>query len=512
MPWAKMRNLLQSRWVLVTFFVLAFVFTRGSRLNSDIVNPDGVNWHYRSQQFVVALKTKNFGNTFQHYHPGVTLMWVTGIPIELYKQVTGQNVYTEDNFSQFDLVAKGSLVFVQLVLTLYILSLLAGFIGFYRGLLVTVLFTFEPFFIGNSRLYHLDVLLALLSFISLLLMYKGLKFKAIKFVVLASFFIAMAVLTKSIGLGLLGFAGCFALFLAIKNKSVGYFKYAFVLSALSISVIFLFFPALWVDPVKYLTFIFSEINRVGFVNGHNQIIFGEYTEDAGIYFYFLVLALKFSPLILAGVIAFLFAKNKSKFSELNVFLIVFYVAYFIVMTIPSKKLDRYMVQMFPFFAYFAVLGFENILVALRAKNYSRFVLSAFFGGGACVFILLPFITTFPYPFLYTSPIFGTPASANKLLAQKSFGVGMYDLKTFIIKTYGAKPKLGFLDPKPMQAIYPNSKIFDIREYGPKSYDLVVLGVNEALSDKVLASPIKLEKTHAIYINGLEYWRIYEKSK
>src|SRR3989344_6213753 len=98
--------LLKRTSVLATVFVLVFFSTRIPRLQNDEINPDAVNWHYRSEQFVVGLKHNLLEKTYQHYHPGVTLMWITGIPIELYKQITGINVYTHENFLNFHFVAK----------------------------------------------------------------------------------------------------------------------------------------------------------------------------------------------------------------------------------------------------------------------------------------------------------------------------------------------------------------------------------------------------------------------
>jgi hypothetical protein len=71
--------------------------------------------------------------------------------------------------------------------------------------------------------------------------------------------------------------------------------------------------------------------------------------------------------------------------------------------------------------------------------------------------------------------------------------------------------LGFIDTKPIDAIYPNSKVFDIRVVGPGSYDYIVLGINESIPEKVTNDKrFTFEKDISIYINDLEYWRIYAK--
>ena len=79
--------------------------------------------------------------------------------------------------------------------------------------------------------------------------------------------------------------------------------------------------------------------------------------------------------------------------------------------------------------------------------------------------------------------------------------------------YGGEPKLGFYDLPPMKSIWPNSKIFDVRTYGPSNYDLLILAINEEMPEKVLENKqYVFEKDYSLWINGLEYWRIYVKKE
>ena len=182
------------------------------------------------------------------------------------------------------------------------------------------------------------------------------------------------------------------------------------------------------------------------------------------------------------------------------FLALFYLGYFLVMTYPSKKIDRYMIPVFPLAALFAVTGFERI----KGRFKHILVLSA------SAYLVFANMKYHPYQFTYTSPIFGSPESANRLIAEKPFGIGIPLLKTFILENYGYYPDIGFIDTKPMRSIYMNSRIFDIRVNGTSDYDLLILGVNEELPEKVINSKVMFIKDSSIYINGLEYWRIYVK--
>ena len=157
--------------IVLLLFSCVFLLTRVPRLQNDIVNPDGVNWHYRPQMFMNGLKYNNLELTYQHYHPGVTVMWITAPAIELFRQFPGNDSYNMYNFIGFDFVAKYALVIAQLVVSLLIIYFLTKILNFQKALLIVSLFTFEPFFLGNSRLYHLDVLLTLLIFLTLVLYY-----------------------------------------------------------------------------------------------------------------------------------------------------------------------------------------------------------------------------------------------------------------------------------------------------------------------------------------------------
>ncbi|MDO8261005.1 MAG: hypothetical protein Q7T50_05940 [Candidatus Magasanikbacteria bacterium] len=349
--------------LLVVLYVFLFLLTRLPLLNYDTVNPDAVNWHTRSEQFVVGLKAGDWLKTYQHYHPGVTLMWIMGPVVEILKHTSSDlKIYTSANYLFFDFASKISLVVVQLVLSLVLLFVLSKILSFKKALLVVSLFTFEPFFVGNSRLLHLDVLMTLFLFNGLAYAFwAGKEFKWWK-AALSGAFLALAFLTKSVAIGGLVFV---LLYVICKRfpKSLVIILGTFVLTT------FALFPALWVRPAYVLTEIFSEGERVGIRKGHEQIVFGDYTTNAGFEFYPLVLLLKVSPVTIIGVLLFVFfairsfsGKNFKRPKEISfeLFLAIFSLGYLLVMSFPTKKIDRYIIPMFPFLALMAVDGYERL--------------------------------------------------------------------------------------------------------------------------------------------------------
>src|SRR3989344_9498102 len=200
----------QKFWIII--FLVVFYLTRFPGLYNDSVNPDSVNWHTRSEQFVNGLKYFQFEKTYQHYQPGVTLMWIIGPTVELIKQFyPGHEVYSVQTFPTFHFVSRVVLIHVQLVLTLLIFWLLKKLADWKIAFLSVALFTFEPFFVGNSRELHMDVLLTLLMFPGLLFSFWSLREFSWKRSILAGFFLGLSFLTKSIGVGGFLFAGFFCL-------------------------------------------------------------------------------------------------------------------------------------------------------------------------------------------------------------------------------------------------------------------------------------------------------------
>jgi hypothetical protein len=514
-----MRKTSKKIIIAVSIFCFLFLFTRLPKISTDEINPDGVNWHYRMQQFVVGLKTGQLEKTYQHYHPGVTLMWIAGIPVEIYKQITNITVYDMDNFEHFHLVAKASVIFAQLILSLLAMFLLSKIVGFKKSFLVILLLSLEPFFLGNSRLFHMDVLFTLFMFDALLFAYIALRDANKAATMFTGIFLTLSFLTKSIGIGAFIFVIIYSLKFILMDRRLNFTKsfIAILMSSFLISL-FLLFPALFKGPVYYISEIFKESERIGVRNGHSQIIFGEYTEEAGPGFYPLVFLMKVSPFTLLGiafaVIYFLvdfkkiFQNKRGLTQSFSIYLTLFYLAYLAVMTLPPKKIDRYLLPMYPLFSCTAVIGLYKALD--KFKEYGRYavllIVSAF-----ALFIIVPDTTLFPYYFTYTSPVFGSSEEANRIIAQKPFGIGIFRVRDEIINKYGDHPALGFFDVKPMEAIYPNSKVFDIRVTGPGSYDYIVLGVNEVIPEKISQDKrFNFEKDISIYLNGLEYWRVYAK--
>ena len=480
----------------LVLFLSIFLFSLVIRfyyLGYESINPDAVNWHYRCQQFANGIKYLQFEKTYPHYHPGVTLCYVMAVPTEIYKEITGQ-IYNSNTYLNFNFINSLSLILV----VSFLIALISIQFSIKEGILFSLILNFEPFFFGNSKLIHLDTLLSLFIFLSLIFVKNYLDSKSKKHLIFSAIFLALGFLTKSVAIVFFPviLLGIYLLVDSKKFQNTGIFLLSFVLT------IFILFPALWVAPIQTLTRIFKEADRVGVRTGHSEYFLGEYyddTSDPGLFFYPVDALIKYSPLIIFGIFliklaVFRFIQNKISFKKLvnfEVFLYLIYLVYVAVIFYSDKKVDRYLLVLLPPIFYYLAHSFtkySKVIIVLLVVNFISMVYFS------------------PFQFLYFSPILVNYTNVNNLVGQKSFGMGMYDLREYLKNNYGEK-HLGFYDIKPMETIYPNSKVHDIRETSQSKVDIVILSVNEVMPEKYT----QFTKKESFVIKGIPLYDIYLKN-
>ena len=75
-PW---RNQWFERWIVpIAIFLLAFLPRAIYPVSRSML------WYYRAIRFGDALLARDWAETHQSYHPGVTTMWLSGIGIKLF--------------------------------------------------------------------------------------------------------------------------------------------------------------------------------------------------------------------------------------------------------------------------------------------------------------------------------------------------------------------------------------------------------------------------------------------
>lgn len=547
-----MQLIKNRRLVLLLVFVLVYLTLHIPYLGVNELNPDAVNWHKRSEQFILGLKSGDLRLTYQHYHPGVTLMWVVGVPVEILKQFTSVgHVYTSDNYIVFHTVAKLCLVSVNLLLALLAIYLLARILGFSKAYIVIFILNTEPFFLGNAKVLHMDILFTSLLTLSLITGYVMSKEASKKNIVMCSIFTSLTVLTRSVGVGVYLFNIFLLLYVLFFNKKTikSILSKVIQYNLLTILFFFLLLPALWVSPIEVLDKMFTRSFEIGVEEGHPQIYFGEETEDPGVFFYPITLLMKVSPFLLTGVFFYLMfelvfqyrfrANIKKRVSELltaknisfEIVLVIFFIGYLGVYTLSTKKLDRYMLPLYFPLAYFSTLGYLKVV---RLKPNLGAIYTASLLYLASVFV--PILMFYPYEFLYYSPFFKDAKTANSIIGVKNFGIAHPSVADVLITKYscldkevhlpknfklvsyrdykcnknGGKVNAGIYVSKNLLELYGNQHTKNTRYDGPESYDVYVRSINDNYPKKIKTKNINFELDSSVFIGDVELWRFYVK--
>lgn len=415
--------------ILVFIF---FVLMRLPSLGHDNFNTDVWKWKSRSYNFGSGLFSGRFDQTLQTYHPGVTLMWLGGVGVKVNNymaKINNQSLVADDNIQiifQLDFVQKLLVVLVMGIAISFIFYVLKNVFGLKYALFSAVMLNLEPFYLGLTRVFHLEGLVSTFMLASIIwLYYFFLDRVNRKRLIISGIFAGLAFLTKTSALFLIPFCGLVTLIYVFRNGNVDFKKGAkntilrekiwkllksfgsvfFMWLGVLLLVFFALWPAMWVMPGKVTQTLYSGVADVGVEGDHFQFYFGKFVENPGPSFYFVVLALKSSIYLLVGFIGSLFIRkklpeDKRKFLD---YLLIFVFFYFIQLTIPTKKLDRYILPALVVISLLSSIFFIWIFEKINFKKTWQKIVTL-------VLFLIPAVYTNVYVhpdyFSYFNPMFG----------------------------------------------------------------------------------------------------------
>ena len=396
----KKSNLLNFK-TLGLFLISFYVIIRLPYLGFSNFNTDSFKWKTRIYDFGSGVFNLNLDQTVQKYHPGVTLLWIGTFSVKFF------NFINDNLFSQS--LPDGSIDFVfalNFYQILFIVLAQAGlvFLLFYflaqiydpvKSFLILLVLTLEPFFMGITTTLHLDGLLNLFILNFLVTFYLFLKNNNRLYLSLSAIFMGLALLTKTTALlffpvVIIGFIAKYILFkdtnwlLVLKNT--------LLFSLTSFLVYFIVWPGMWSDPINTLNYVYKGVT-VG-TEDHSQIYFGNLVSDPGPFYYLIVTLIKgtiyiFPALLLVAYIQLNTSYRKYTF---EIFLFLSSILYLIEITIPSKKLDRYI------FSFMILL---SLIIYSYLYDFSKKILIYFLG----INLFFVFYLNFDY-FSYYNPLVG----------------------------------------------------------------------------------------------------------
>jgi len=446
-------------------YIILFVITlipRIINLGFDVINIDALFWKENTYNFLGLLFQGRFSDMAITHHPGVTLMWMASVTTKLFRGVylLLNKVPAPDTNSMFlwqHFWHKLPIVIISSLFVLLVYWSVKKLFNDKAALFAALLVSFEPLFIAHSRVFQTDALLTSFMIGSVLLYLVYLSEKARegkiqrfrhsrtawpngpslgeflfrwvgefarsnKLLIFSGILGGLALLTKSNTLFLIPFIALITL-VKLGYESEGFKKLTAVLLKKYLLLIFAFYllisatfvaawPSMWTNPGDTLNLYVSGITLEGADRPNRHLFFGVETFDPGPFFYPLVLIYRTSPftllLFVGGLIWFL--KNLRKLEKRERFvidsLLLFFVFYLLEITLPAKKLDRYML---PNFIVVAILGgyvVSKIIDHLSKKYNIKYIIGSIFSILLFIFSILLYRSYHPDELAYFSPLVG----------------------------------------------------------------------------------------------------------
>jgi hypothetical protein len=455
-------NLLR-RFKYEIIIVLFFILIRVPDLGHDVFNTDVWKWKTRIYDFGSGVFTLDFPKTIQKYHPGVTLMWAgtAGVKVfNLYHEVV-LGAPPADNTAEmiFGLhrVQKFMVVALIAVAVAFILYALRNLFGIRYAILAVMFMTLEPFYVALSRLIHLEGLMSTFMIASFVWLYYYLTLpQNKKRLYVAAIFTGLAILTKTSALYMLPFAGLM-MFLwnlngkfklwqdivpAIKNSLKMYLPFLLI----SLFVFVLLWPAMWAAPMQALSALSRGVFTIGVERGHEQIYFGREVLDPGWTFYFVVFGLKSSIYLLLGLIGYVFVFKKLQIDRRKFvfFVLIFAVMYLVQITLPSKKLDRYLLPSIMSLILVSTFFYDWLLKKIN-KVWGYYAAALFMP------LILTLAILHPDYLSYYNPMFGGLKTGINILEPK-WMIGQREVVDYFSKVKEAEGYEDFLEGENVEQI------------------------------------------------------------
>ena len=510
--------------ILLIVTILLASYLRFAHLGSSIFNDDAHFWYQRSTGFIDAVQKHEWAETYQNSKPGVTVTWLSGTSLETFMRVYfAKNgfrplLYTQDTFHLVHFAVKAPLVLASVLFLVFFYIVVRHLFTQWVALFSTILLAFEPFYIGVSRWFHVEGLLAVCMPLSALLLLMYIINPRRWLLLLSGVVGGLALLTKTQGIFLVlytplvlalalwcsragGRGMVRTLFSLMRDKDtvITFFRdYGMWLVAAAVTFTVLF-PAMWVAPLETLEKIVSDSVYTGTV-GRNNI--------EGPLFYLYALPLRLSPVLLflfvwgVGYFIRFFRRIEMVTRTVLLSVVLYLFFYVLMMSLAQQKIDRYLLAGWPMIALLG--GYGVYAVKERVLQYTSPLIVG------VILFLITFGSAWrfqPYFSTYYSPLLGGRDGAMRVLAPESIGEVYPAVGMHINEHEGAREFTTVVSMLP-QSIRPfmQGRVYHKGEELPvgESIDYVVLPWYQELP--LVYEPCVQE--HTVLFRGRPYWELY----
>lgn len=449
---------------LALLLIVLVLFTRGYAADR-FVTWDEPAWVFRSAHFIGALAEGELASTMQSGHPGVTTMWIGALSL-LWRQWVGGQAITEQltavqALSAYDAIdadslrllvallpqAKAGLPLAHALIALSVWLLLRRLLDWRYALVAVSLLVLDPYYMGLSRLLHLDALMAGLMLVAVLAAAAFARDRHCRYLVIAGVATGLAVLTRTV-------AGIVVLFVVaqvaippIQDAASREYNLASwrsrirsiaIYGLITVATVFMLWPAMWQTPLATLRELLSlSFGYVDSATETTRFYLGRVVDTPDASFYGLVSLLRSTPLAILGCAAALAELWHLRRSvdpsamarrRLMLGLLAFAFVYTLLITASDKKYDRYLLPALLPLCVVAAVGAMGLAERLAHSHLAATttLLAAVAVQG--VLLLAPLWPL--YPLAYYNPLAGGLSAANWAL-ESGWGEGLEQAVRFL---------------------------------------------------------------------------------
>ncbi len=542
--------------------IIALIAPRLPALDS-FVTLDEPSWLSQGANFYYALGQREFQNTVYEYQPAVTTMWIISFAMLAYfpeYRGFGQGYldYEKGRLDPFmrshgkdPLVllnhARLIQVFVIVIFFLLLYYLLQRFIPKWGAFFAVVFATFDPFYLGLTRLLTHEAMVSIFVLVSLIALAVYLfKDRRVVFLLISGISAGLAQLTKSSAIAMLAGVGILLLAQILQERQQGWGKsflnsvksFIFWLIILVITY-FILWPGMWVAPGKMLYQVYGNAFSYAFQGARLTV-----TEDldvskfslgnfAGIVGVAKILFYRTTPITWLGVLLGftlpftrdpkLVHQNRLFFALLLTNALAFI---FLIGIAQGRNSPHYILTSYLSLNLLAGLGWYYAAQWIA----SRFSVRQFqLGYAGLVLVLLlqawSALSNFPYYFTYRSPILHSlgwykdypnfPYGEGLELAAQ-YLAELPDAANTTVLSYYSRGCFSYYYPGKAVSFRPyyvdGDHAIDLLRNLEEADYLIVYYANQSQLNKYdayLNILSKVEPVHVIWMNGYEYVQIYK---
>jgi hypothetical protein len=347
---------------------------------------DEIKWIEGAGQFTLALQSGDLAQTYWHFFPGITITWGETLTLWVGRLISGGDLATYVAAQVADPAHTIGLFRVSGALLTALFAPGAFLLGRriwgeWAASLAGGLIALNPFLLAHSRIVNGDAGAAGLMFLSLLAFLWLWRGSGLRMAALSGGLGGLALLTKLPSPLIVPFIGLSAVVGWQRDRRTRFWLKALLIWGLAALLVFaVLWPAMWVNPLGTLQQMWHDAFEVGEAGeGHSTFYRGQVVDDPGWGFYPYAVAFRLTPVVLAGLLLLVLIFRRGSqdrhvigYRLSTVTLIVYVLFIYVFSSLSPKKLDRYVMAVFPALDMLAAIGYAQISnIKYQTSNVKR---------------------------------------------------------------------------------------------------------------------------------------------